>query len=160
MLNYSPEIIWNFKLKILIKNPDDCWLWCDRVDVGGYGIFSLYGKETRAHRFAKELDLNRKILPGLLVLHSCDNPPCCNPKHLYEGTQFDNMQEMAAKKRCNNCGENNPNAILTLAQVIEIRFIQLFYTKKELARKYNVSEEAIYHAMKPNTWKTKNELLL
>jgi hypothetical protein len=87
---------------------DACWLWTGTPDVNGYGKlwwFDHTNKGKFAHRISWELH-NGPIPDGLFVLHSCDNPPCVNPKHLFLGTQLDNMRDMVAKGR-----DRNPAAI-------------------------------------------------
>jgi len=74
--------------------PDACWEWQGTINNRGYGkLDRLY-----AHRFAYQ-QANGPIPPGLEVMHSCDNPPCCNPSHLSVGTHTDNMKDMARKGR-------------------------------------------------------------
>jgi hypothetical protein len=74
--------------------PDDCWEWRGNRNNRGYGkLGKIY-----AHRVAYEL-ASGPIPSGLEVMHSCDNPPCCNPAHLSVGTHADNMQDMARKGR-------------------------------------------------------------
>jgi hypothetical protein len=68
-------------------------------DKGGYGEFRENGKLIRAHRRAWELHHGTPIPAGLAVLHACDNPPCCEPAHLYLGTVRDNAHDMVAKGR-------------------------------------------------------------
>ncbi len=66
-------------------------------DKWGYGDLSYSGKHMQAHRLAWTLTHGD---PGELdVLHTCDNPPCCNPKHLYLGTDADNHRDMHARGR-------------------------------------------------------------
>ena len=73
---------------------DACWPWQGATS-GGYGSFDHNG----AHRFALEIKLGRPIAPGLFACHTCDNPPCCNPLHLFEGTHQDNVDDRQAKGR-------------------------------------------------------------
>lgn len=61
------------------------------------------GKTVRAHRASWILH-NGSIPPGLHVLHSCDNPPCVNPEHLFLGTDKDNAQDRENKKRSSGKG--------------------------------------------------------
>lgn len=79
--------------------PDDCWPWLGRLfDGQRYGQFALDGRPARAHRVAWML--TRGPIPdGLYVCHSCDNPACCNPSHLWLGTHDDNMADRQAKGR-------------------------------------------------------------
>lgn len=82
------------------RGPDDCWEWT-RARMGGthhYGQFRAGGHLYYAHRVSFEL--SREPIPdGRRVLHHCDNPPCCNPAHLFTGTAHDNTQDMLAKQR-------------------------------------------------------------
>ena len=88
-------------------SPDECWNWRQAVDrITGYGRITLSrnGKSCnlKPHRIAHCLvNLNSRDLGDikLLVLHSCDNKICCNPKHLREGTHLDNVKDMEARGR-------------------------------------------------------------
>jgi hypothetical protein len=86
--------------------PNACWPWLGvrmpQTATGSddYGRFALAGRRVPAHRFAYEVAVG-PIPEGLRVLHSCDNPPCCNPAHLSLGTDLDNMRDKIAKGRAN-----------------------------------------------------------
>ena len=92
------ERFWN---KIDRREPNECWPWIGGIS-RGYGHWSFWesGKcrSTTSHRKAWEL-ANGPIPAGLFVLHRCDNPPCCNPAHLWLGTHADNMADKVAKGR-------------------------------------------------------------
>ena len=76
-----------------------CWPWTANRNSRGYGDrFRVGDKQYRAHRFAYELT-HGPIPDGLLVCHSCDNPPCCNPAHLWLGTAADNHADRNRKGR-------------------------------------------------------------
>jgi hypothetical protein len=86
-----------------------CWIWMGSTWSGGYGYVRNEGKYISAHRYMYEL-YKGKIPDGLNCLHTCDNPSCVNPNHLFLGTQTDNMRDMIKKGRGANVkGNNNPN---------------------------------------------------
>lgn len=89
-----------FWSKVEKAGPDDCWIWKANRHRQGYGFFKLKGGLNRlAHRIAFSLEHGIELNPKQKILHSCDNPPCCNPKHLSLGTQKDNVQDMVNKGR-------------------------------------------------------------
>lgn len=89
-----------------------CWVWTESTTKAGYGRFWVNDTTELAHRVAWEFDNNTKLptfsglKTGVLVLHGCDNPPCCNPKHLRAGSHSDNMVDMTARQRA-AAGNNN-----------------------------------------------------
>jgi len=76
-----------------------CWNWNRAKDKDGYGVMKFRGRQQAVHRVAAFLWMNLDKTPHLLVLHSCDNPSCFNPKHLFLGTNLDNMVDASKKKR-------------------------------------------------------------
>jgi hypothetical protein len=75
-----------------------CWLWQGFVQKTGYGDVSYRGRQRRIHRVMYEI-CNGPLIPGLDVCHSCDNPSCINPAHLWQGTTQENMRDASAKGR-------------------------------------------------------------
>lgn len=146
--------------KVVRGEGDGCWLWKGAVDDNGYGVLSVgAGELDRAHRVAWRLT-NGEIPDGEFVCHDCpggDNPGCCRPSHLYLGTQFDNMQDAAAKGRIRLPGlhgERHPQARLTEASVADIR---ARYTGKrreqsKLAREFGVTQATIHRVVKNKGW--------
>ncbi len=77
---------------------EGCWDWPNYRNKDGYGLTSLNGKTTVAHRVAWVLTFD-SIPDNLYVLHRCDNPACCNPSHLFLGTAEDNAKDCKSKGR-------------------------------------------------------------
>lgn len=103
MAEYDLYIIARFWAKVAVGRPTQCWPWRGGAGDGGYGRFKISGKLVLAHHIAWELA--NGPLPdsdgyhGSVIRHSCDNPPCCNWRHLRNGTQLENVQDMVAKGR-------------------------------------------------------------
>lgn len=144
-----------FWSKVDVRGDDDCWEWKAYRHPKGYGKFKVGKTMPNAHRIAYELTYGKfsdKTVQGnkLLVCHHCDNPSCCNPKHLFLGTNADNMRDMAKKGRSTKgkpatIGEDNPNTKLKDIEVLEIRRLYKTgkYTYFELANKFGVSFQHI-----------------
>ena len=94
-MRLTHEQIERFWSKVDIKDDDSCWMWTAAKLVNfGYGAFGVRGSVVeRAHRMSYYL-VKGDIPKGLHVLHKCDNPPCCNPSHLFLGTDQDNVDDM------------------------------------------------------------------
>lgn len=137
------------------KGPDDvCWEWMAGTNSKGYGVI---GKGRRvdgldyAHRVSYMTYVG-DIPDGHDVCHSCDNPKCVNPKHLFVGTRKDNMQDCVSKGRTNKpIGESHPKALLTEKDVLRIRASN--ETNKALAKKYQMSVSGIRSARVGISWK-------
>lgn len=110
----DPDRFWKY-----VDRSGDCWIWTGSRSRRGYGQISVRNTTMRAHRCAWELT-NGPIPEGQLILHSCDNPPCCNPDHLSPGTHVENMRQMVERGR-SMVGERHPRLKLSNDQVTEIR---------------------------------------
>lgn len=84
--------------KVQVSNI--CWEWVGSITKDGYGQFFYQGSLWGAHRASFQIFVG-DIQPGLLICHSCDNPSCVNPDHLFQGTYSDNIQDMLSKGRGN-----------------------------------------------------------
>lgn len=90
----NPALFWR---KVDIRSEDECWPWLGCTDSNGYG---RAGKGSRtAHRIAFQLTHGITLESSEFVLHECDNPPCCNPEHLFQGNAGSNARDMANKGR-------------------------------------------------------------
>ena len=133
--------------------PDACWIWTGTV-VRRYGSFGISSsKRYRAHRYSWEL-AHGEIDDGMLVCHKCDNPLCVNPRHLFLGTQKDNMRDAMAKRR-HASGERHGNARLTDEAVRAIRQLHSSgkHTYSALGRQFGVHETVIANIVKRLSWR-------
>lgn len=114
-----------------------CWRWRGSTAWNGYGVVGFQGRQQKAHRVAWQL--TRGPIPqGMRVLHRCDNPSCCNPDHLFLGTQLDNIADREAKGR----GAKPPSRRkLTRDEVAEMRrlYAALPISQAQLAEQFGVS---------------------
>jgi hypothetical protein len=135
--------------------PNGCTEWVAGKTSDGYGVINFNNKSLLAHRVAVELFLG--ISPaGMLVCHKCDNPACVNPKHLFLGSQKDNMKDMKSKGRRKgvNCREMNGRAKLTMSAAQEIRRKrEIGYTLKQLATEHSVASSTISRVIRQENWK-------
>lgn len=132
--------------------PSACWPWTGRRRPAGYGQIRVAGRTLGANRVALELTLGRPLAPGMKSLHSCDNPPCCNPAHLQEGTQAENIRQREERGRRNVTGARNPRAKLTVEDVREIRSLADRFSRRELAARFGVSGPSVSYIINGKTW--------
>jgi hypothetical protein len=130
----------------------DCWLWMHSTNNRGYGQVGIGNNDNYlAHRVIYFIATGKQ--PGRLkVLHSCDTPRCCNPNHLFLGTQRVNVLDMAAKGRDTKAlGVDNGRAKLTPESVRMIRTSTL--SERALARVLGVSRTPIGQVRREETWR-------
>lgn len=135
-----------------------CWEWKASRNKLGYGCSEINYRRYLAHRLAWELTQG-SISDGLCVCHHCDNPPCCNPSHLFLGTSAENMRDMIAKGRNRQIGasgERNRRHKLTFAQVNEIRrlYAQGDVTQTELSKQFGTSVQNVNRIVRHERWKS------
>ena len=119
-------------------------------DKNGYGRVPTAGqKHEYAHRLAYKI-FKGSIPKGMVVMHSCDNPACCNPEHLQLGTVKDNVHDALQKGR----RPQNPDISrkLDVEDVMSIRGTEKEVKNSILAIKYQVSLQTIRNIKKGNTW--------
>jgi len=90
------ELLYKFNKRFTVIG--ECWIWIGAPLGPNYGGFKYNGIRYYAHRFSYELFIGG-IPIGLEVMHSCDTPPCVNPKHLKVGTHSDNIRDKVIRGR-------------------------------------------------------------
>lgn len=144
--------------KVDRRGVNECWPWLAAKNFG-YGVIGEGGRKTRhlrAHRVSWEI--HRGPIPaGLVVCHHCDNPPCVNPAHLFLGTRAGNNLDRVRKgrnpdpARTRHVGESNGRAILTEADVREIR--RRRQSVRQQAARFGVSEGTIEAIRSGRLWR-------
>lgn len=146
----TPEVLWS---KVDRKADDECWEWLGYRNEQGYGRTWIKDKGYYAHRVI--FDLQNPGVIGLsaprsrdetgFLLHTCDNPSCCNPKHLFVGTHADNMADKVSKGRSPDFkGTKGPRSKLSEHDVEMIRrLLNYNLSSSEIAAVFNVSKPTI-----------------
>jgi hypothetical protein len=143
------EAFWG---KVDVRGPDECWEWKAAVNTSGYGAF----RKERAHRVAYTLTYGA---PQHSVLHTCDNPLCCNPSHLFDGTPAENSADMVRKGRSKGkgggprLGSENGKSKATDELVRQLR--RLFAegaTQAQLAREFGMALPTVHNIVKRKSW--------
>ena len=141
------ERLWN---NIDRRGPNERWPWTARA-WRGYGLITRNNKNVRAHRAVYELSRN-VILVTAIVRHTCDNPLCCNPRHLLSGIHQDNMDDRMARNRTARFpGSRNGRAILNASQVAAIRLDPR--ANQVIAAEYGVERSTIWKLKEGRTWR-------
>ena len=149
-----------FWSKVDKRGPDDCWLWAGRLTNSNrnkehYGRFDLADKSIMAHVFAFLNSGGILTDEKPLVLHACDNPPCCNPRHLRAGDAKDNADDMVARNRHKSLlGEQHPGHKLTEDQARTVaKMLRDGHTQSAIGRLLGVTHATIYFLQAKKTWK-------
>ena len=150
---------------VSFAGSNECWPWKGYRMPSGYGQFHIFttghrGPDSQryAHRVAFALHNGNDA--RALVCHTCDNPPCCNPAHLFDGTPAMNTADMQRKDRgpyglrASRPGVRNGNAKLSEFEVREIRrrFKPHVITQKMLAAEFGVSEGQVHRIIRRHDW--------
>lgn len=130
---------------------DGCWEWNGARTSAGYGMKRINKKNYYTHRLAYSW-ANDGIPEDMCVLHKCDNPPCCNPDHLFLGTDADNMADKVAKGRQIR-GDQVDRAVLTSGDVRVFReLLDEGLDKKYLCEFFNVKRQTLNDIIFGRTW--------
>lgn len=150
-----------FNAKVTRGEGDECWLWTG-ARIKGYGTITIPDgnggfRKMYATHFALLMLRGIEVPTGMLVMHSCDNPPCVNPEHLSVGTDLDNVRDMIAKGRANYGGRVNGERVntarLTADQVRDIRMAYAYgETISHLMGTYHMGRHAITDVINRKSW--------
>ena len=141
--------------KSVNKNgPNGCWIWDGARTKEDYGTFVVNGRRMVVSRYAYAL-LVGKIPEGHLVCHHCDNPPCCNPAHLFAGTSQDNVSDCISKGRTNPVkGIESPMAKLSESEVLEIISLKRSgLTQSDIATRFGLNQSSVSRLFNKKRWK-------
>jgi hypothetical protein len=151
--NHRPNLEDRFWASVDVKGINDCWPWKSGKTVFGYGTLkrNMSDRPVAAHRVSWEIH-NGVIPAGLYVLHKCDNPPCCNPNHLFLGTHEVNIRDMVNKRRHRGAkGFMNYNAKLTETDILAIRIDPR--KTSHIALDYGVHKSTVLRIRQNLTWR-------
>jgi hypothetical protein len=144
-----PEIFWARVDKS--GGEGACWPYTGATRANGYGRLRIEGRYELAHRVAYRL-ANGQVPSDMFVCHSCDNPICCNPSHLWLGDHADNMADRQQKGRYAT-GEQHPQSRLTLSQAAAImRRAMAGETAIALAAQHGVHYSTIRRLITSKRW--------
>jgi hypothetical protein len=133
-----------------LSRQGECLVWTGALTTKGYGHLVFHGRRWQLHRLVWTWHFG-PISPGKLILHTCDNPACGNPEHLFMGTHQDNMDDMVRKGRAaDQRGVKNGNARLTLQQVDEIRAAK--GSQYAIAHQYGISQSMVSRIRRKENW--------
>lgn len=144
-------------IRAKIDRTDSCWLWTGGKNThgstrrGGYGMGRALGKRWRIHRLVWTVAYG--VIPdGTKVLHTCDVRHCCNPRHLFLGSNQDNSDDMVAKGRSSR-GDRNARSKLTEADVRELhRLAGAGATRQALVSQFKISRTQVYNILHYKKW--------
>lgn len=148
-----------FEKKVIVRQVNECWPW-SAGKCNGYGRYSVARKGRNPHSFSAHRVAFylwcRQDPGGLSVCHTCDNPICCNPSHLFLGTNADNVRDKVSKGRqYAPKGELHGEAKLDSKRVLEIRRLYMSgdFGQRKLAEKFGVSRTLIGNIVRGTAWK-------
>lgn len=147
-----------FWAKVEKAGGDDCWLWIGPTNKAGYGYFRLGRTNHHASRVSLAIKLGRWPAKQEFACHTCDNPPCCNPSHLWTGSNQENIRDAASKGRTHKWGgarrgEGSPASKLTEQDAIAIIAAKGVRRMADVCEQYGVTSGAIGAIWAGRSWK-------
>jgi len=156
----TSEVLWS---KVDKRSEDECWNWKGYKNNEGYGRTWINDKGYYAHRviyslaYPNSINLNAPASTDEtgFLLHTCDNPSCCNPKHLWVGTHADNMADKVKKGRSADfSGGKGPRCKLTMEQAREARLLRKNgMTIPQLMEKFELSRASMKTLLRGDSYK-------
>lgn len=127
-------------------SPSGCWVWLGSVTTGGYGTMMFGSARILAHRFSWAVAHGRPIAEGMHVCHSCDNPPCVNPAHLWQATPRQNSVDAMTKGRLAKV--MTPD---TVRRIYALKRVGV-WLDKDIARIVGVSPSTVHKLLSGKGW--------
>lgn len=143
--------------KVSPEPMSGCWLWTGAVNRRGYGSIGEGSRgsdrrTTLAHRAAWTV-FRGPIPLGSCVLHRCDTPPCCNPAHLFLGSQTENIRDMCAKGRDRHPrGTSSGLAKISPESVAAIRLLRGKMSQARIAAAWGIAKSNVWSIQHGRTW--------
>ena len=152
------EVFWS---RLRVGGPYECWPFSEPYDRQGYARAEAGHKIYRLHNYALQRKLGRPLLPGKIACHTCDNPGCGNPTHLYEGTHKTNAEDRKNRGRSNHYRAPPKEQKITKDrkrfsdfQIKEIRRWKAHgMTYQQIAEAFGTGSTTIEHIVKRHTYK-------
>lgn len=139
----TAKYVRNFMKNVRIAE-NGCWEWAAALGANGYGQFK-FGRIAYAHRFSYYI-FNGDLCEGMEICHTCDNPACVNPAHLWQGTKSENMRDAAMKGRTNTV-RLSPDDVRRIRNLHNLK-----YPVADLARRFNCTTTTIYDIVNRRSW--------
>lgn len=164
-MNITKKDVARFWSRVNVGDDNSCWYWNNATHSFGYGYININGKNYLSHRIALIIWNDGKVEKDKFVLHSCNNPACCNPNHLRWGTQKENINDCIKAGRKTNpprnginppihYGTDNNNAIMDEKKVLNLR--EDWSNKmeaKQLSKKYGIAISTVYQIINFKSWR-------
>ena len=142
-----------FYEKMAMSDDESCWIWLANTTPKGYGLIRNNGAYLNAHRVSYELHVG-PIPEGMYACHTCDNPGCVNPYHLFAGTARDNQRDCIDKGRNRpRRGEDNHYSKLTAEDVIVIRkMAKEGKRQQDIAQRFGIAKQTVSCIVCRRSW--------
>lgn len=149
--NFKSERLWS---KINVGSKDECWIWKGAKTTAGYGVLRVNYKPRYTHRLMWMLHNKTNIPKKDCICHSCDNPPCCNPAHLFLGSQADNLKDARDKGKMEMArGINHHATELSEDDIRQIRYLgQTKMTHKDIGERFGTTRMSVNDIIHKRTW--------